>query len=221
MRSILDGPVTTVRPTREDGLRDLQRLRSSHGGGRMAAMNHPTDQRASAGRRYAAEEPLPLNVPTSARCASYEPPHESPYEPPREGSVLDWRISVLGMPALVAVARRLVRSALDDCPRRDDIELVTSELVTNAIRHTPSGAAGATVTVRIRAVAGKARVEVIDEGDPSWTEPESAAEDDEYGRGLAIVRRLADRTGHDPAPGGQVCWAEIRWAPSPRPDRPT
>src|SRR5690348_491572 len=128
---------------------------------------------------------------------------------PYDDTTLDWRISVPGVPALVAVARRLVRFALGDCPRRDDLELITSELVTNAIRHTPAAAAGSVVTVRIRAAAGLARVEVADRGDPSWTVPPSTA-DDEYGRGLTIVRLLADRAGHEPAPGGQVCWAEIR-----------
>jgi anti-sigma regulatory factor (Ser/Thr protein kinase) len=164
------------------------------------AANH----QAWAGRRHAAEEQPPLDTPASAR-----PAHEP--SAPRDGATLDWRISVAGAPALVAVARRLVRSALDDCPRRDDIELVTSELVTNAIRHTPSGADGSVVTLRVRAAAGRVRVEVTDQGDPSWDEPESGGDDDECGRGLAIVHLIADRAGHEPAPGGQVCWAEVRW----------
>jgi anti-sigma regulatory factor (Ser/Thr protein kinase) len=165
------------------------------------------NHRTWAGRRHTAEEPLPLSTPTPLRPAG--PVHEPPA--PRDGATLDWRITVPGVPALVTVARRLVRSALDGCPRRDDVELVTSELVTNAIRHTPSGAAGSVVTLRIRAAAGRARVEVTDQGDPSWTAPPSAGDDDEYGRGLTLVHLLADRAGHEPAPGGQVCWAEIRW----------
>jgi anti-sigma regulatory factor (Ser/Thr protein kinase) len=127
------------------------------------------------------------------------------------GSVIDWRISVPGVPAIVAVARRLVRAALQHSPRCDDIELVTSELMTNAIRHTPSGEAGSVVTLRIRGREGWARVEVADLGSPSWAEPEPAAMEDERGRGLSIIQVLADRSGHEPEADGQVSWAEIHW----------
>jgi anti-sigma regulatory factor (Ser/Thr protein kinase) len=129
----------------------------------------------------------------------------------RDRGTLDWRISVPGVPAIVAIARRLVRSALWDSRRLDDIELVASELVTNAIRHTPSGRTGSLLTLRIRGTAGWARIEVSDLGSGPWTEPSSAGEDDECGRGLAIVNALADRAGHEPAADGQVSWAEIRW----------
>jgi anti-sigma regulatory factor (Ser/Thr protein kinase) len=141
-----------------------------------------------------------MGTVVSASRPAGEPPA------PRDGTTVDWRISVPGVPALVSVARRLVRSVLGDGPRCDDIELITSELVTNAIRHTP---AGSVITLRVRASAVRVRVEVTDQGDPAWTEPRPADDDEEYGRGLAIVRLLADRTGHEPAPGGQVCWAEI------------
>lgn len=160
---------------------------------------------------------LGTSEPGAPAPATTVPPRRASYEPARDDAALDWRITFPGMPALVAVARGLVRAALGDCPRRDDIELVTSELVTNAVRHTPGGATGAVVTLRIRATTGRARVEVADGGDPSWTEPESAGDEEEYGRGLTIVRMLADRAGHEPEPGGQVCWAEIHWdVPRPR-----
>jgi anti-sigma regulatory factor (Ser/Thr protein kinase) len=127
------------------------------------------------------------------------------------GVVVDWRISVPGVPAIVAVSRRLVRAALENSPRRDDIELVTSELMTNAIRHTPSGEAGSLVTLHIRAYEGWARIEVADLGSPTWAEPRPAATEDECGRGLSIIQMLADRSGHEPDAGGQVSWAEIHW----------
>jgi serine/threonine-protein kinase RsbW len=158
------------------------------------------NHRVRASRRPTAGEPLTLKYSAPAERAARAC-----------DAVLDWRISVPGVPALVAVARQLVRAALDGSPRRYDIELVTSELMTNAIRHTPSGEAGSLVTLRIRARAGWARVEVTDHGDASWTEPAPAGEQDECGRGLRIVQMLADRAGHEPAPGGQVSWAEIHW----------
>ena len=128
---------------------------------------------------------------------------------------LDWRISVPGVPAIVAIARRLVRAALWDSRRLDDIELVVSELVTNAIRHTPSGRTGSLLTLRIRGMAGWARIEVSDLGSVSWAKPALAGEDDECGRGLVIVSALADLAGHEPTADGQVSWAEIRWDVSP------
>jgi hypothetical protein len=36
-------------------------------------------------------------------------------------------------------------------------------------------------------------------------------DDDEYGRGMAIIAALADKLGHDAAPAGQVVWAEVTW----------
>lgn len=159
-------------------------------------------------RRPAADEPLPLRTPTPPKLDGHEGPALT-------GATLDWRISVLGVPAIVAVARRLVRATLYDCPRLDDIELVTSELMTNAICHTPSGDQGCQVTLRIQAGDGRARIAVTDLGSASWTEPPSAGQDEERGRGLAIIHMLADRAGHEPADGGQVSWAEIHWDVSP------
>jgi len=157
-------------------------------------------------RRPEACEPLPLSTPA--------PPSQDAGDV-RAGITLDSLISIPGVPATVAVARRLVRAALADSPRCDDIELITSELLTNAVCHSPSGEEGAPVTIRILAAAGWARIEVTDRGSASWAEPPTAAPDEERGRGLAIVHRLADKAGHEPAEGGQetgqVSWAEIHW----------
>jgi anti-sigma regulatory factor (Ser/Thr protein kinase) len=158
------------------------------------------NHRVCASRRPAAGEPLSLKASAPAERA-----------PRARDAALDWRISVPGVPAIVAIARRLVHAALDGCPRRYDLELVTSELMTNAIRHTPSGETGSLVTLRIRTSAGWARVEVTDRGNASWAEPAPAREEDECGRGLGIIQMLADRAGHEPASGGQVSWAEFHW----------
>lgn len=195
MRSMIKTPMTTVCPNRGDGLRVLRRLRSSHGGGRMTA-NHRV---WAAGRRPVTHESIPIS-------------RTRPTDDSRgRDAVIDWRISVPGVPAIVAVARRLVRAALEHSPRCDDIELVTSELMTNAIRHTPSGAAGSLVTLRIRGREGWARIEVADLGSPSWAEPGPATVEDERGRGLGIIQMLADRSGREPENDGQVSWAEIHW----------
>jgi histidine kinase-like protein len=58
---------------------------------------------------------------------------------------------------------------------------------------------------------GWARVEVFDAGTGKWNGPRDASDDDEYGRGLAIVAALADKLGHDVRPDGQTVWAEVVW----------
>jgi anti-sigma regulatory factor (Ser/Thr protein kinase) len=159
-----------------------------------------TNHRAWAGRRHAADVPLPMSGPIPASIEIQD-----------DGTALDWRVSFPGVPAVVAVARQLVRAAHEDSPRLDDIALITSELVSNAIRHTPSGQVGSLLTLRIRGTAGWARIEVGDLGSASWAGPAKTAEEDECGRGLVIVNALADRAGHEPVPGGQISWAEIHW----------
>jgi anti-sigma regulatory factor (Ser/Thr protein kinase) len=195
MRSMIENPVAMVCLAGEDGFEVLRRSRPSHGGGEMRA-NH----RVRAGSRPAADAPSAVR------------PAEGDAD---DRGTLDWRISVPGVPAIVAIARRLVRAALWDSRRLDDIELVASELVTNAIRHTPSGRTGSLLTLRIRGTAGWARIEVNDLGSGSWAEPSSVGEDGECGRGLVIVNALADLAGHEPAADGQVSWAEIHWDVSP------
>ena len=73
-------------------------------------------------------------------------------------------------------------------PVVDELVLLASELVTNAVMHTRSGDAGQTFTVRATLSPGTgAAVEVIDKGG-AWGTDE---QDDEHGRGLAIVAAIA------------------------------
>jgi anti-sigma regulatory factor (Ser/Thr protein kinase) len=58
---------------------------------------------------------------------------------------------------------------------------------------------------------GWARLEVSDAGTGEWSAPRDGSDDDEYGRGLAIVAALADKFGHDVRTGGQTVWAEVEW----------
>jgi anti-sigma regulatory factor (Ser/Thr protein kinase) len=59
-----------------------------------------------------------------------------------------------GLPAIVPSARRFVRGILARSPRTDDMELITAELVSNAIRHTPSGRDGGEFTLTVRTGSG-------------------------------------------------------------------
>jgi serine/threonine-protein kinase RsbW len=116
-----------------------------------------------------------------------------------------------GLPAIVPSARRFVRGILADSPRAADMELITAELASNAIRHTPSGQDGGEFTLTVRTEPGWARVEVSDAGTGEWSTPRDGSDDDEYGRGLAIVAALADKLGHDIRADGQAVWAEVIW----------
>ena len=84
------------------------------------------------------------------------------------------------------------------------VELVVSELVTNAVRH-----AGTSMTLRLTRVPQGVLVEVDDAGGgrPHVVAPlrRSAG-----GHGLAIVERLADAWGHEERGDGKTVWARLR-----------
>jgi len=109
----------------------------------------------------------------------------------------------------VGRARAFVADNLSQLVDPADVMLMTSELVDNAVRHAASD-----VTLTVRG-GPPIRVEVHDEG--AVTEefrhrmgdvamPDVASSS---GRGLAIVRALASRTGvDDDDRGGKVVWFE-------------
>jgi anti-sigma regulatory factor (Ser/Thr protein kinase) len=104
-------------------------------------------------------------------------------------------------------ARRFVELALHrwNCAHvGDDVALLTSELVTNAVLHARSP-----VRVAIARVAGGVRVEV---GDGSINAPVVSHYplDAQTGRGLAMVDAAASAWGVDRRDGGKVVWFEVR-----------
>jgi serine/threonine-protein kinase RsbW len=108
-------------------------------------------------------------------------------------------------------ARRLVRTAvaawgLDVLA--DEAELVVSELVGNAVRHTRCRLIHVSVA---RPAQGTVRVAVAD---TSYVKPvvvEAGAEGT-CGRGLLLVAAVAARWGTEPLPWGKRIWAELAWA---------
>ena len=107
--------------------------------------------------------------------------------------------------AIVPSARRFVRGILAGSPRVDDMELITAELASNAIRHTPSGQDGGEFTVTVRTEPGWARIEVSDTRAewrppaPGHMEPPSLLA--EPGRGL-VLPAADGRRRHRRAPDG-------------------
>ena len=88
---------------------------------------------------------------------------------------------------------------------RDVALLLTSEVVTNALRHAPPPR-----ELRIRELTGLLRVEVSDSHavPPRRREPDAESPG---GRGLWLLDALAIRWGHLPDGEGKVVWFEVRY----------
>ena len=85
----------------------------------------------------------------------------------------------------------------------DDLCLVATELVANALRH-----AGTPMTVRLRIIKGGVRLEVED-GSTRPLRPRPAGPSDEGGRGLLLVDALSSRYGVEGEATGKRVWAEL------------
>jgi anti-sigma regulatory factor (Ser/Thr protein kinase) len=85
----------------------------------------------------------------------------------------------------------------------DDLRLIVSELVTNAVRHS-GGGAESEIEMRVEVFPGYVRVEVLD-GGPGFDEGTARAN---RGHGLDIVGRLSRLWGADLGAQTKV-WAEL------------
>jgi anti-sigma regulatory factor (Ser/Thr protein kinase) len=95
-------------------------------------------------------------------------------------------------------------------PCQDAAILLVSEVFSNSVRHSGSGAPGETVTIAVRAGDGIVRVEVTDRAGPGRPELGPAGRDAEGGRGLQLVAGLASRWGWRRRGGRMVTWFEIQ-----------
>jgi anti-sigma regulatory factor (Ser/Thr protein kinase) len=96
-------------------------------------------------------------------------------------------------PKSVGLARRTAAQACRAAGREDAVDLVTllvSEVVTNALLH----AAGGRVELGVEAGPDGIRIEVTDAG-PGRPVRREAGDDDERGRGILLVDRLAEDWG--------------------------
>ncbi|MFE7313299.1 ATP-binding protein [Streptomyces sp. NPDC057555] len=141
------------------------------------------------------------HAPSLGRCGGYlaQSPQDAFHLPARRTSVPE--------------ARRRVSTLLHEWGAaqqvRDDVELVVTELFTNAVRHTDSEKVGCEIAV----VGAHIRIEITDEGGPGATSPHAlpGSLDQEGGRGLFLVGALSDSWGTRPDDGGsgQVVWADL------------
>ena len=109
----------------------------------------------------------------------------------------------------IAHARAIVREAIQDCPLINDAVLLTSELCTNAIQHSRSGAGG-NFEVGVYREPGALRIEVRDDGPTGMATCHAPEDRTEKGRGLRIVANLADRWGWYGDESGQTVYFELR-----------
>ncbi len=129
----------------------------------------------------------------------------------------------------VGDARRFTRRTLDQWElgdRFDDVCLVVSELVTNALRHAmPDGSVSAgehNPPVRLHLMRWTGRL-VCAVRDPSQDSPVARDSEDfsaESGRGLFLVDSFSDSWGWHPMSGtlsGKVVWALFRLQPATGP----
>ncbi len=105
--------------------------------------------------------------------------------------------------------RQWVASLLPDCPARDDVICVATELAANAVLHTASGRGGH-FEVGIAWLDSAVRVTVADSGSPEGPRRAGALMA-EAGRGLLIVQALALTTGFTGDTDGRESWADIPW----------
>ncbi len=114
------------------------------------------------------------------------------------------RLSLMAGPAAPAEARGHVRAAIDawDVPVDPSVaELLTSELVTNAIRHEP----GESIKLFITCSCGHLRVYVHDTS-RALPMPVDAPADAEAGRGLMLVASLSTDWGCYRTPTGKAVY---------------
>jgi anti-sigma regulatory factor (Ser/Thr protein kinase) len=123
-------------------------------------------------------------------------------------SAVEARILLPGDVTTPAAARRFVRTALESVEADpvvvETAELLTDELVTNAIVHV-----GSKSYLSVLAAEGVVRVEVSDPDDrlPSIAAPDADALG---GRGLVIVNGFASAWGVERATdGGKTVWFEL------------
>jgi anti-sigma regulatory factor (Ser/Thr protein kinase) len=133
---------------------------------------------------------------------------------PALGDVVTAHLELPAVPESAGTARRFVAFLIASWRlgvSADDAELVTSELVTNAItavrKHgTPNGL----VVVALAALAsGAVRIDVWDPVATDALSAKAAEAGDENGRGLFLVDVLSDRWGQVDAVVGTQIWAQL------------
>ncbi|MCD7440634.1 ATP-binding protein [Streptomyces lincolnensis] len=119
-------------------------------------------------------------------------------------------VSYTPFPRSVALARKhVVRLTIDwgHPYAADDAALLASELCTNALLH---GCLRGRLFRMETSLTGTAlRIAVTDPRGERLPNPRPSTSDDQFGRGLLIVRTLADRWSVEKLTVGKTVWAEL------------
>ncbi|MFD9818809.1 ATP-binding protein [Streptomyces violascens] len=126
------------------------------------------------------------------------------------------RIAVPGDPSAVAFARDRVVTQISewgvglDDDRRDAVRLVASELITNAVVHV-----GGWISVGLY-LDDEQLLLVVHDHSTDLPAVQHLDDEQETGRGLALVAEFADRIGWEPTGTGKRVWAMFKVAtPTP------
>ena len=121
-------------------------------------------------------------------------------------------LALAGIPGSVPVARAHVRSAFGSHGLGEfaaDAEIITSELVTNAVQHA-CGNGAETIRVTITAAGSPPAVTVVvSDSSPHGPIRRNTPPGSEQGRGLQIVQALSTHWGWRPEDGGKAVFAAL------------
>jgi anti-sigma regulatory factor (Ser/Thr protein kinase) len=118
------------------------------------------------------------------------------------------------VPESAGRARRAARTMLTDWRLErlvEDVDLVVSELVTNALLHS-GDADGAADPIRFELdLRGRTLICRVVDSSPLPPRPEEATETAESGRGLILVEALASAWDWEDLPEGKSVWASFEF----------
>jgi len=122
-------------------------------------------------------------------------------------------VTISAVPGQVRVARAFVAAVLGSSHLHADAALLlTSELVTNSVRHSGSAVPGGLVTVAVAASGESVRVEVTDRSGattPALLAADCAGRVAEGSRGMQLVDAVATRWGYQRGGGSATTWFEL------------
>ncbi|GGO60646.1 ATP-binding protein [Nonomuraea cavernae] len=124
-----------------------------------------------------------------------------------------WRRTFPGTRNQIRQARRFAASYLTGHHEADTVQLIVSELATNALRHTHSGQAGGHFHLTLYMGSQLLLLAVTDEGGPLTPHIQHTGTDQPNGRGLHLVAELTTRWGVYGDHHGRTVWALLPLTP--------
>ncbi|WP_173456698.1 SpoIIE family protein phosphatase [Streptomyces sp. NRRL S-31] len=181
-----DGLIEDRRRDLDEGLELLRRALAGHPG------RSPEESCRAVLERLLPERPCDDVALLVARTRALPADRFADWDVPRDPA------AVSGMRG--AVCAKLAEWGLDELGF--GMELVLSELITNAIRYGSD-------PVRVRLIHDRTLICEVADGSSTSPHLRYAATTDEGGRGLFLVSQLAERWGTRYTPQGKVIWAEL------------